>query len=506
MSSEKQVKIDINVIKYLAKHKKVPVDSFLALSKPNDPFYIQANAVEKAEWVTSIWEKEGRPEIHPRGFHYRILGLGYRFTINNEEKEYQNTEQCWHYLLTGFKYARFLGLIPYDYVLDEKNPKPENISSFLSHEVFEPKNVDIDDDIYGLKFEPSLGFDDTDDFIENCIEETLNGVFESVNYYSKTEQPNYFEIWAEKGGVIPEDIAYEFNATTRPAGGGEFSVDMCYKAVYKAKQLRKDLHVFILTDFDPKGRDMPKSAARKIEKIASDFEVIAYAHHVGLTKEQCIKFSLPTVPAKKPKRDSSGAKGYITHTELFKKYAGQEPTELNAFQAREPEEYEKAIRDAISPYYDDTLDDKLQEELSRLKTDIRSKLKGEFANKKTELDELRKDLKEIIMEYKERTNKIKKKLKIAELIEKHSELYKIDVFKLIKDEKFNVPEAETEIPKNALLDTTRNYFEQIVKYKEFDIRWGVTTNNEKEHLNNHSNKNEKLPEKLKNWRKKNDGC
>lgn len=358
-----------------------------------------------------------------------------------------------------------------------------------------PKNVNIDDDIYGLKFEPSLGYDNTNDFIENYIEETLNGLFESVNYYSETEQPNYFEIWAEKGGVIPENIANEFNATIRPAGGGEFSVDMCYKAVEKAKRSEKNLHVFILTDFDPKGRDMPKSGARKIEKIASDFGVIAYVHHVGLTKEQCVKFSLPTVPAKKPKRDSSGAKGYVTHTELFKKYAGQEPTELNAFQAREPEEYEKTIREAISPYYDDTLDDKLKEELSRLKTDIRNKLKSEFTNKKSELDDAREDLKEVITEYKKRTKKIKRKLKIAELIEKHSEAYKIDIFELIKDDKFNIPEAEIEIPKNALLDTTRNYFEQIKKYKEFDIRGAVTTNNKNEHLNNHQDKNKKLHEK-----------
>lgn len=492
---EKQVKIDINVIKHLAKSKGVPVDSFLALSKPNDPFYIQANSVEKAEWIARIWEIEGSPEIHPRGFHYRILGLGYRFMINNEEKEYQNTDQCWNYLLTGFKYARFLGLIPYEKVLDEKNPKPENFPSFLSHEIFEPKNVIIDDDIYGLKYEPSLGFANAHDFIENYIEETLDGLFVGVNYSSETEQPNYFEIWAEKGGVIPKNIAHEFNATIRPAGGGEFSVDMCYKAVKKAIQTGKNLHIFILTDFDPKGRDMPKSAARKIEKIASDFGVIAYVHHVALTKDQCVKFSLPTVPAKKPKRESSGAKGYVTHTELFKKYAGQEPTELNAFQAREPEEYERTIRDAISPYYDDTLDDKLNEELSRLKTDIRNKLKSEFANKKTELDDIREDLKKVITEYNKRTEKIKKKLKISELIEKHSEAYKIDVFELIKDEKFNIPEVTIEIPKNALLDTTRNYLEQIKKYKAFDIRGYVTPNNEKEHHNNQHNKNEKLPEK-----------
>ena len=78
---------------------------------------------------------------------------------------------------------------------------------------------------------------------------------------------------------------------------------------------------------------------------------------------------------------------------------------------------------------------------------------------------------------------------------KHSEAYKIDVFELIKDEKFNIPETITEIPKNALLDTTRNYFEQIKKYKEFDIRWDVTPNNEKEHHSNHHIKIEKLEEK-----------
>ena len=75
-------KMDIKRIKALAKKMNTRVDNLLALSKTNDPFYIQRNSKEKAEKITEIWKKEGSPTIHPRGLHYRILGEGYHIKIS----------------------------------------------------------------------------------------------------------------------------------------------------------------------------------------------------------------------------------------------------------------------------------------------------------------------------------------------------------------------------------------------------------------------------------------
>ena len=149
---EKEVinsKIGIGEIKLFAKAKGKKVDDFLALTKANDPFYIQPNAIEKAEWFANVWNSEGRPRVHPRGLHYQILGKDYPFFMKGEEVEYMNTMQCWHYMEKGAKYARLLGLVPYEYILDMKNPKPENVPSYMKHSKFKPMDVFLEGDVQG---------------------------------------------------------------------------------------------------------------------------------------------------------------------------------------------------------------------------------------------------------------------------------------------------------------------------------------------------------------------
>jgi len=437
----------------------------VALDRDNDPFYIRPSHIKSAEWFADIWEKEGSPEIHIRGLHYRILGMGYQFEIKEGTILYENTEQSYSYLSLGAKYARYEGLVPYEKILDEKNPDPKQIAYFIEHNRFHPKYVKIYDDISGLDIELGLSYGTTEEFINGKVRSIERQLFEYIEYRSDWEQPNYLEIWAEKSGVIPTDIVKDFNITIRPAGGGEFSIRMCYEAVIKALEKNKILHVFVLSDFDPKGRDMPKSIARKVEKIANQFGVTAYVHFVGLTKEQCIKYSLPTVPAKKSK-----SKGYTTQTEIFKEYAGRDPTELNAFLAREPEEYKNTIRNAISPYYDSKLQDKIDEELKRLRESVRKKIKNKFDEIKDDLTDVRKKIEEELEELREIYNEAIMDSNIEDLTKEHSNLLDFDMKDILKDEKFNMPDVNVEIPKDALLDTNRTYLEQIKRYKKFDIR------------------------------------
>lgn len=497
-------KINLKKIKQMVKETEgiTSVDDLLALSKANDPFYIQDNAIKKAEWFAEVWKKEGwdkkyeewnrlgKPQdeklkqeylIHARDFHYTILGCGYTITTKDGIIPYENTDSCWSYLQKGCKYAKYLDLIPYDAIRDEQNPDPQNVPKYWSHDQFEIKDVTIYDDIAELEL-PSLNFDNVDEFIEDRINNIMDDLFKWVEYYPLSEQPNYLEIWAEKKGVIPMDVAEEFNTTVRPAGSGEFSVDMCFQAVIKAKKENKNLHIFMLSDFDPKGRDMPKSVARKVEFVARKLRVNAFVHFVALTKEQCITYSLPTVPAKIPKTNSSGAKGYKTHTEIFKNYAGQDPTELNSFKKREPNVYRDTIREAIKPYYDEELESKFDDEMDRLRENIRTKLEEEFEPRKDEMEKIRKELKE---KYEELNSVLKliiekkeQEFGLDELKERYAEIVDFNVENLIEDEEFEVPEAEVEDRDDALLDTRRDYLEQIKKYKEFDIRENEGKNDE----------------------------
>ena len=61
-------------------------------------------------------------------------------------------------------------------------------------------------------------------------------------------------------------------------------------------------------------------------------------------------------------------------------------------------------------------------------------------------------------------------LELNSLIEEYDQFLDFNVKELIHDEEFEMPEAEVQEPKDALLDTTRSYLDQIKKYKEFDIR------------------------------------
>ncbi len=471
-------KVNIDIIKkYVSENPDISkVDDILALTKANDPFYIQPSNIIKAEWFAMIWNTEKAisdwedGKIHPRGLHYQILGKGYEITVSGNTIEYENTTQCWHYLEKGAKYARLLGLVPYEMINDEQNPDPSNVPNFWDHDALQIIDVEILSDYYGFRI-PYLHYDNIDSFIRNRIDKTMKELFNGVDYYSKTAQPNYFEIWAEKSGVIPRSVAQEFDATIRPAGGGEFSVDMCFQAVNKAKQSNKDLHIFVLADFDPKGLDMPKSVSRKVEYIAQQLEVNAFVHHVALTKEQCIKYNLPTVPAK---RESQTSKGYITHTEMFKKYAGQDPTEINSFQAREPEAYKNAIREAIEPYFDRELEKKYDQELDRLKKSVRQKLEAKFEELKPRLIELREILNERFAAFKEIVEPIAneqlQELEIDKPIEEYEQLIDFDVSEVIEGEEFEFPDIEVNEPEDPLLDTRRSYLEQMDKYKEFDMR------------------------------------
>lgn len=496
------------------------IKQLLALSPKNDPFYMQDFKKKRAEWFAEVWKKEGKPIIHPRGLHYQILGKGYQFEIDGEMVSYQNTDQSWSYLEKGAKYARFEGLVPYEKILDEKNPEPKDVAYYDKHYEFKPFEVNYLS-IWGNYINT---IDDLEQYFEDQANHITRTLFEKVKYYSDSAQSNHIEIWAEKSGVIPKHIAWEFNATIRPAGGGEPSVRMCYEAIITAKEKEKDLHIFMLSDFDPKGRDMPKSVARKVEKLAKQFGITAYVHYVALTKEQCIKYSLPAVPAKEPKGTSTGMKAYTTLTNIFKEYAGQDPTELNSFQAREPEEYKKTIRDAIKPYYDKNLKEKFKEQLGYFKESIKAMLIMEFYSRILTLKEIKqqykdglKELEELEQENREkldiktfemdlekkkqelesfieekeqelgipeikeeifkRTEEIKSIIDAREneldfdtLRENYKQELQLDIEDLLKDQKFNLPEAIVKDPINALLDTRRKYLEQIKKYKEFDIR------------------------------------
>ena len=114
-------------IKSLAKDARdrgedASVDDFLAQSRKNDAAYIAPVDLEKAEWIAEIYEKEGRPETHPRNFHNQILGKGYE---RRNGEPYTASNSSWAELKEAFKWARIIGLIDSSRIEDAANPDPK---------------------------------------------------------------------------------------------------------------------------------------------------------------------------------------------------------------------------------------------------------------------------------------------------------------------------------------------------------------------------------------------
>jgi hypothetical protein len=114
-------------VKALAKQARergedASVDDFLAQSRKNDAAYIAPVDLEKAEWIADIYEREGRPETHPRNFHYQILGRGYE---KRDGEPYTASNSSWTELKEAFKWARIIGLVDSSRILDAANPDPK---------------------------------------------------------------------------------------------------------------------------------------------------------------------------------------------------------------------------------------------------------------------------------------------------------------------------------------------------------------------------------------------
>lgn len=283
--------------------------------------------------------------------------------------------------------------------------------------------------------------------------------------------------------------------TRRPAGGGEFSYDMCRNAVEIAAEREQDLVVVIISDFDPKGLDMPKSVARKIEVEAALAEppIGAHVHHAAVTKEQAIEHALPTSPAKTPAgidEGSAAAKGYEAHKDLFATYAGQEPAEVNAFEARAPEAYYEAIEECVAPYYDERLFLRLHEARREARDELADRLASSLAE--NDVEGIHETLAEAIEEYRDRVDDVapdgfEKQLAAyreaalqaeddLELDEKRKALVRAlraDIEAPMKEiaEEYDTPIAMATGRDDGVLDTERALLEQVTAYKEFDVRY-----------------------------------
>ncbi|MGA2466857.1 MAG: hypothetical protein ABSH06_21230 [Thermodesulfobacteriota bacterium] len=401
-----------------------------------DPFDISQRPAPAelgwAKWFKEITEGVN-PPYHIRRIHYRTLGK-----LKPDDSTYENTTNNSSLLAKASIYARYLGLVDFDLIEDRKN------EGEVVQVVYDPDEVSTDFSINPKSFTyPEI--DGAEDVVqvnsENCIE-----------YGVGIRQPYHLEIWVEKSTMndilIPITKKYR---TRLVVASGQFSLTNVKDLYEGIKDLEKPVRIFYLRDFDPAGENMPTAVARKIEWFIRTRrpEIDLKLFDVALTDEQCVKYKLPRTPI-------SEKKG-LKYKAAFEEKYGEGATELDALEALHPGTLTNILDDAISPYFDEELEETITdleesetERLEQSQEDIVSEI---VESKRVKLDPLIEEY-NILME---KVNSVGSK--IEALMESTRGDYSFEAE--YPEESDQVVDEEAD----PILDTRISYEEQLKKYR-----------------------------------------
>jgi hypothetical protein len=425
-------KIDYEYLKQKAKELDRPLGSLYALSGANDPFMAGMSRQARAEWfAATIWHALGiQTGGHLRRIFYRAISQSTALTML-DNAPFVNTEECWSELLSGSKDARYLGLIPPRSLVDRRSAEP---TIFLADEAAE-------DAVAGTQ---SGGLISGEEIIA-----APKLVLPKLRLYPPTiPQPYHLEIWCEKSTIndilMPLGEEYGVNVVT---GVGEQSLTRCEELVDRARQSQRPVRIIYGSDFDPGGDSMPTAVARKIEFLLHNegHDLDIQVRPILLTAEQCIAYRLPPSPIKESEKRAAA----------FKERWGVEgATELDALEALHPGELERILRKEIARYHDAGLDDRIadvaadaERDLSRATARVHRRHAGDIALLKAERDKV--------------AAAIAACAPILARIQRDLQDNARDV------DNYDWPEpADGDEDRDPLFDSTRDYFEQIDRYKE----------------------------------------
>src|SRR5258708_139104 len=137
------------VLELAAAQNRCTMADLTVLDKANDPFRVDTPAGHRdGGWLATLVSDLGLGDrtVHLRGLHYAAIGRP-----KPDGTPYANTEKDWLWLSSdAAKAARFLGHIPFDQIIDQRNSPPvvrvwkrPEPSAYLSTQI----TVDLPDDI-----------------------------------------------------------------------------------------------------------------------------------------------------------------------------------------------------------------------------------------------------------------------------------------------------------------------------------------------------------------------
>jgi len=352
---------------------RLTLTDLTVLATKNDPFRVDTGARHRdGEWLatTAADLGLGTRRIHLRGLHYMVLGRP-----KPDGSPYTNTDKDWEWLQgNAAKAARWLGYLPFGQIVDQRNAEP----AVYLHENGDPEPY-VTTDFH-------IDVPDADELLPQV------GV-----YGFEARQAYRIILIGEKSslGDVLAPVATRYKADLYlPAG--EASDTMLYNMARTTAEDGRPAVVLYFSDCDPAGWQMPVSVARKLQAFkACEFPDLAFeVHRVALVPEQVNLYGLPSTPLKESEQ----------RADKWREAMGVDQTEVDALAALRPELLRQIADEAIRPFFDGTLDERVFQARGRwldeaqrmideqIDADIRGRIHAEARRK---LDIVRAQMREI---------------------------------------------------------------------------------------------------------------
>jgi hypothetical protein len=302
------------------------------LSAQIDPYRLDTEARHRdGRWVAERLDQlvaRGR-QIHWRALHYILVSTTSLVKPNGEP--YKNIDEDWTWLVeVAGKAARWLGYIPFERIIDNRNAEPV---IFHKARLVPRQTISV-----GIK----VAIPDIDDLEPRPVAEGF-----------VPRQAFHFVMFGEKASL--ESVLLPI-ARAKQADlylpQGEISDTLLFRICADAARDGRPLVLFTVSDCDPAGYQMPISIGRKLQAFKDllfpklKFEVVP----VALTPDQVRELDLPSTPLKE------GEKRADRWVEAF----GIQQTEVDALLALRPDALRGMVEDAFASYFDDTLEDRVE--------------------------------------------------------------------------------------------------------------------------------------------------
>jgi len=317
------------------------------LEKNYDPFRIDTPSRHRdGVWLANTSRDLGLGDrtIHLRGLHYMVIGRP-----KPDGTPYTNTAADWLWLVEhAGKAARWLGYIPFDQIVDQRNSPPE-VTIFESPVPWHYITVGLD-----------VWIPEADDITPQVTLADFAGT-----------QPYKLVMVGEKSSLhdVLAPLAQAYKADLY-LPTGEMSSTHVYQMAKIGAEDGRPMVVLYFSDADPSGWQMPISVGRKLQAFQAlqfpdlDFEV----HRVALRPDQVRRYDLPSTPLKATEKRG----------DKWRALMGTEQTEIDALASLRPELLHQIAAEALDNYFDHGLEGRVAVAGERWLVEAQASLDGQL--------------------------------------------------------------------------------------------------------------------------------